>query len=390
MVKRWIMHVDMDAFYAAVEQRDDQKLAGRPVIIGGLSKRGVVGTASYEARSFGIHSAMSMYEARRLCRDGVFLQPRISYYQGISQQIRQVMERYSPYIEPLSLDEAFLDISGMEGHFSSLTDMGRKIKKDIMKEVGLVASAGIGPNKFLAKLASDMEKPDGLVIIPYEQAAQIIFPLPATRLWGVGKVTAEALTRAGFSMIGQIASADLQRLRQVCGNQAVTLQQLAQGIDNRPVEFQREPKSIGNEETFLNDLQDVQEIDEKWRVFSNLVAWRLRKSALMGRTVAIKVRFSSFHTVTRSLTLAQGTDDEEKLYYTARQLYNKIRVIEPIRLLGLTVSNLSPTYFQMDLFDKDKSTKKEITKTLDALQERFGKQAIMKGFLWEIENKKRT
>ena len=230
MGTRWIMHVDMDAFYASVEQRDNPALRGQPVIVGGLSERGVVATASYEARRYGVHSAMSMRQARRLCPDGVFLPVRMAYYRRISHQIRVILSRYSPYIEPLALDEAFLDVSGMELHYPEIITIGEAVKADILRITGLVASAGIAPNKFLAKLASDLEKPDGLVWIPYGKEQEILAPLPVSRLWGVGKVTETALRKAGFETIGDIARAGQDALRPVVGKQAHRLYELACGV----------------------------------------------------------------------------------------------------------------------------------------------------------------
>ena len=294
MGTRWIMHVDMDAFYASVEQRDNPALRGQPVIVGGLSERGVVATASYEARRYGVHSAMSMRQARRLCPDGVFLPVRMAYYRRISHQIRVILSRYSPYIEPLALDEAFLDVSGMELHYPEIITIGEAVKADILRITGLVASAGIAPNKFLAKLASDLEKPDGLVWIPYGKEQEILAPLPVSRLWGVGKVTETALRKAGFETIGDIARAGQDALRPVVGKQAHRLYELACGRDNRQLDVSRRPQSVGNEHTYLHDLIRPEEIDEQFRLLANEVAWRLRQNGLMGRTITIKVRYASF------------------------------------------------------------------------------------------------
>lgn len=229
MARRWIMHVDMDAFYASVEQRDNPALKGLPVIVGGLMERGVVATASYEARAYGVHSAMSMKLARRLCPNGVFLPVRMSHYRRISHQIRLILSHYSPFIEPLALDEAFLDVSGMERHYPDIVDMGKAVKEEIRRTTGLVASAGIAPNKFLAKLASDLRKPDGLVWIPYGTERQILAPLPLSRLWGVGKVTEEALQKAGYHTIGDIAAASPEALQPIVGNQAQRIYRLSLG-----------------------------------------------------------------------------------------------------------------------------------------------------------------
>lgn len=388
MAVRWIMHVDMDAFYASIEQRDNPALRGVPVIVGGLMNRGVVATASYEARQFGIHSAMSMKQARRLCPNGVFLPVRMAHYRRISHQIRLILSHYSPLIEPLALDEAFLDVSGMELKYPEITDVAKAVKEDIRRTTGLVASAGIGPNKFLAKLASDLHKPDGLVWIPYGKEQELLAPLPVSRLWGVGKVTEEALRQAGFRTIGDIAKTSPEALRSVVGNQAVRIYELSLGKDKRPLEVSRRPQSVGNEHTYLHDLLTEAEVDEQFRLLANEVAWRLRQNHIMGRTITLKIRFSSFQTITRSLTLDMGTCSEEQLYFAAKRLYNKRGQDNPIRLLGLTVSQLQPWQVQGDLFSEDAEVQEKVADAIDKLQKRFGRQAIMKGFLWEMSHEK--
>lgn len=389
MTVRWIMHVDMDAFYASVEQRDNPALRQMPVIVGGLMERGVVATASYEARKFGVHSAMSMKEARRLCPNGVFLPVRMAHYRRISHQIRLILSHYSPLIEPLALDEAFLDISGMELQYQEVTDIAKAVKEDIRRKTGLVASAGIGPNKFLAKLASDLQKPDGLVWIPYGKEQEILAPLPVQRLWGVGKVTEQALVQAGFQTIGDIARSSMEALKPVVGNQARRIYELSLGIDKRPLEVSRRPQSVGNEHTYEHDLVTETEIDEQLRVLANEVSWRLRQNHIMGRTITLKVRFASFQTITRSMTLtSMGTSSEGQLYFAAKKLYNKRGTTEPVRLLGLTVSQLQPLQVQGDLFSDDEEVQEKVAEAIDKLQQRFGKSAIMKGFLWEMSHEK--
>lgn len=389
MAVRWIMHVDMDAFYASVEQRDNPALRHMPVIVGGLMERGVVATASYEARKFGIHSAMSMKEARRLCPNGVFLPVRMAHYRRISHEIRIILSHYSPLIEPLALDEAFLDISGMELHYPDVTEIAKAVKEDIRRKTGLVASAGIGPNKFLAKLASDLDKPDGLVWIPYGKEAEILAPLPIQRLWGVGKVTEQALLQAGFETIGDIAKSSVEALQPVVGKQAQRIHQLSLGLDKRPLEVSRRPQSVGNEHTYEHDLVTENEIDEQLRLLANEVSWRLRQNHIMGRTITLKIRFASFKTITRSLTLtSMGTSSEGQLYFAAKKLYNKRGMTEPIRLLGLTVSQLQPLQVQGDLFSDDEEVQAKVAEAIDKLQQRFGKSAIMKGFLWEMSHDK--
>lgn len=382
-MRRWIMHVDMDAFYASVEQRDNPEYRGRPVIVGGLSSRGVVATASYEARKLGVHSAMSMAKARQLCPDGIYLRPRFEVYHAISEQVHAIMERYTPYIEPLSLDEAFLDVTGLHNRFAGPYAVGKAIKVDILEATSLVASVGLAPNKYLAKLASDIKKPDGLVVIPYGQEARFIANLPVKRLWGVGRQTEKRLNEAGFYKIGQIAALpDELKLRPVAGNQAKRLYDLARGIDERPVEYERMIHSIGNELTYETDLTDEVVIDREWHYFAHKVAKRLRRQGLKGHTVAIKVRFNDFKTISRQKRLDMPTDNEETLYRIGLLLYNKLNIDKPIRLLGLTVSDFAGDWGQTSLFENEVS-QDELAKTVDDLEAKFGEGIVMKGALWE-------
>lgn len=391
---RWVMHVDMDAFYASIEQRDHIQYRGKPVIVGGLFDRGVVATASYEARAFGVYSAMSMKLAKRYCPEGIFIAPRIDYYKRISEQIYQIFQQYSPQVERLSLDEAFLDISGMERKYSQYTDMGREIKQDILNHIGLVASVGIGPNKFIAKIASDIEKPNGLVFVPYGQEQKFLYPLSVKRIWGVGKITAQKLEKLGLSHIGDVANASVAILRQAVGEQAKHLKALAQGVDTRPIVSQRELKSISYEHTYTKDLVTREEVYQKLRILAYEVAGRLRKQGVMGRTITLKIRNHLFYTFTRSLTSKEdGFYDEIELYNISLQLYNKSNIPGSIRLLGLGISHLCVYQRQAVLFS-DKTEKLEnqekLNYTLDRLHERFGNKVIIKGFLLDkdINNKK--
>lgn len=384
MQRRLIMHVDMDAFYASIEQRDRKELRGKPVIIGGLSGRGVVATASYEARRFGVHAAMSMREAHVRCPQGVFLSPRLAYYRRISQEIRTIFYEYSPVVEPLALDEAFLDISGMERQYPQVYTLARSIKERILRQTGLEASAGIGANKFLAKVASDLEKPNGLVVVPEGKEAVFLAPLPIRRLWGVGNVTAQALARAGFFFIGQVAQASVEDLQQVVGKQAHYLQLLANGKDARPVVATRAMQSIGQEHTYEEDLATERAIDENLRKLAYETAYRLRQQGVEGRTITLKIRFASFRTITRSFTAPmQGIYREADVYRISRRLYEKTARQEPIRLLGLTVRHLRRRYDQPSLFEEDTASQEKLAKTIDAVQRRFGKQALMKGLFWD-------
>lgn len=380
-VQRYIIHVDMDAFYASIEQRDKPELAGVPVIVGGLSNRGVVATASYEARKFGVHSAMSMAEARRRCPEAVFITPDHRKYSFVSAQIRQILDRYSPLVEPLSLDEAFLDVTGMDGLYADPADIARRIKDEIKQQLQLTASAGVAPNKFLAKLASDLQKPDGLYVIRRGEEAQVLAGLPVRRLWGVGEVTAASIAKLGIGTIGQFAVADPKLLERHIGRDVYDLQRLARGLDDRPVVPDQQIKSVGNEETFDQDLYQWDEIEKQLLLFADKVGWRLRRLTLSGRTITVKVRFASFKTITRSRTLEEATNLDDTLYHIARELYKSIPSTEGIRLLGLTVSNLQPAGQAMALFDSKQEKQESLHKVVDELKVRFGAAAVMKGRL---------
>ncbi len=387
-MKRWIMHVDMDAFFASVEQRDNPELKGTPVIVGGLSKRGVVATASYEARKFGVHSAMPVSRARELCPRGNFVVPRFDAYKEASDEIHEIMLHYADAYEPISLDEAFLDISGMGSHYPTLGAIGRAIKKEIRDKTKLVASVGIAPNKFLAKMASDMDKPDGLCIIPYGKEKGILRPLPVRRLWGVGKVTEEKLIHAGFTLIGDIQDAPESALTTLLGtNQGILLKRLSYGLDDRPVEGDRTIKSIGDESTYEKDLTDLSEIERQIAMHSDIVAQRLRKHDLTARTITLKIRFASFKTITRSRSLDDGTSLQEEICENALLLLQKVPIHEGVRLIGVTASNLGPPISMGSLFDDHKEKRNRAARAMDEIQEKFGKKALRKGFWVESEDK---
>lgn len=384
-MRRWIMHVDMDAFFASIEQRDHPDWRGRPVIVGGLSARGVVSTASYEARRYGVHSAMPMSRARALCPEAVFVKPRFEVYKQVSDGIHCIMLHYAAEIEPISLDEAFMDITGMGAHYPTLGAIGRAIKSEIKEKTGLVASAGIAPNKFLAKMASDMDKPDGLTIIPYGREAAILAPLPVRRLWGVGQATERRLLMAGFRTIGDIQRAAPGTVEAAVGNQAQLLRRLAFGIDDRPVRAERDVKSIGDEETYETDLTDEAAIRRRIAIHSDVVAARLRKRRLMARTVSLKVRFASFRTVLRSASFEEGTNLAEDIEEAALALLAKIPRTEAVRLTGVTCSNLAPEVDMPSLFPDRKAALRKAARAMDAIQAKYGKDAIRKGFYMEEE-----
>lgn len=386
-MRRWIMHVDMDAFFASIEQREHPEWKGKPVIVGGLSGRGVVSTASYEARRYGVHSAMPMSRARALCPEGIFVKPHFELYKKTSDEIHQIMLHYAAAIEPISLDEAFMDITGMGKQYPTLGAIGRAIKTEIFEKTRLVASAGIAPNKFLAKMASDMDKPDGLTIIPYGREKEILAPLPIRRLWGVGAATERRLTEAGFRTIGDIQRAAPGAVEMAVGSQAALLRALADGIDDRPVRPVREVKSIGDEETYEHDLTDTAEIRRRIAIHSDVVARRLRKKHLAARTVSLKVRFSSFLTVMRSLSFEEATNLQEDIEEAALRLLERIPRTEAVRLTGVTCSNLSPEIDSPSLFPDRRTALQKAARAVDAIQEKYGETAIRKGFYLE-ENKK--
>ncbi|NMB08708.1 MAG: DNA polymerase IV [Tissierellia bacterium] len=333
---RAIIHIDMDAFYASVEQRDNPNLKGKPVIIGGISDRGVVCAASYEARRFGIHSAMPGKTAKKLCPNGIYLPVNMKKYKDTSREIHKIFRRYSNIIEPISIDEAFLDVSG-----KNPIKIAKDIKTDIKKEQDLTASIGISYNKFLAKLASDMDKPDGLTIIKKEEAIEILKPLSVRKLWGVGPMMESELNRLGLYYIEDIQNYDLDVLVSLFGKRGKEIYDFSFGIDYRPVEYNVSNQSIGEEETFSGDIEDIDYLIEYLKNYSLNLSSKLVIKGYLGRTITVKLKYNDFTVETRSITLNIPTDDEIEIFETAKYLLSKKFTIEkPVRLIGLTVSNL--------------------------------------------------
>ncbi|GAB4288149.1 MAG: DNA polymerase IV [Thiohalomonadaceae bacterium] len=382
-MQRTILHVDMDAFFAAVEIRARPELAAQPVIVGGApERRGVVAAASYAARRYGIHSAMPTATALRLCPQAVLLPPRHDHYAEVSQQIRAVFERYTPQVEPLSLDEAFLDVSGSTRLFGTGEAIGRRIKQEIRSELGLVASVGVAPNKFVAKIASDIDKPDGFVVVAPEQVQSFLDPLPVGRLWGVGKVGAKVFARLGITTIGQLRAYSPRLLQQHLGNAAGPLWQLAHGQDERPVVSEREAKSISQETTFPRDIDDPTVLRAWLQDLAAQVAWRLRRHGLKGRTVQIKVRLADFSTLTRAQTLAQATDITDEIRRVALMLFEQRlpRPLPPLRLLGVGVSGFAAEPGQDDLFAVAvRERQSRLDAVMDQVVERYGRGSIVRG-----------
>jgi DNA polymerase-4 len=383
-IKRKIIHVDMDAFYASVEIRARPQLANRPVIVGGRTEeRGVVAAANYIARRFGVHSAMPTATALRLCPELVVVPPRHALYAEVSRQIHEIFQRYTPQIEPLALDEAFLDVTGSEKLFGPAEGIGRAIKEAIRDELSLVASVGVAPNKFLAKLASDIEKPDGFVVVREGEEQAFLAPLPVTRIWGVGKVVAQGFERLGIRTIGQLCHYSPRLIHEHFGRSGEQFLQLAQGIDDRPVVSESEAKSISNETTFAVDISEPRVMRDWLHALTEQVAWRLRAHALKGRTVQLKVRFSDFTTLTRSHSLEEVTDITAEIWRAVQTLFEQRlpRPLPPVRLLGVGVSNFSePLAQQGDLFAQQESEKqRRIDSVLDEMQSRFGREKIRRG-----------
>lgn len=379
-----ILHVDMDAFYASVEERDNPSLVGRPVIVGGTAEgRGVVAAANYVARQFGVHSAMASVRARQLCPHAIVIKPRIDYYASVSRQIRDTFEQYTPLVEPLSLDEAFLDVTQSEALFGASAEIGRQIKQRIRAELRLTASVGVAPTKFVAKIASALRKPDGFVIVESSEVQAFLDPLPVGRLWGVGKVTGQVFDRLGIRTIGQLRQVPQSELSELFGAAGEHYWQLAHGIDHRRVVPDREAKSISHETTFSEDITDLS-ILRAWLVeLAEQVARRLRSHEIKGRTVELKVRFADFQTVTRSITLTAPTNITQELLEAGLQLLtNRIPLRQrPIRLLGFGVTKLDGTgKSQRSLFDEpDRHRQQELDRVADQITQKFGKLAIRRG-----------
>ena len=367
--RSWIMHVDMDAFYASVEQRDNPDYRGKPVIVGGNTKRSVVATASYEARKFGVHSAMSIMLARRKCPTGIFVTPRFTVYKKISKEIHEIMLHYAETIEPLSLDEAFMDISGMGSQYKTLDNIGTAIKKEIKEKVGLIASVGIAPN-----------------IIPYGKEASTLKLLPVRKLWGVGHITEKKLLQSGFKTIGDIQQVDITKLAKIVGNQAKRLKNLSLGIDHRPIVSKRIIKSISDESTYETDLNDIHEISKQISLHSDIVAKRLRAHNLSAATITLKIKFASFKSISRSMSLIDPTCLASEIDMVAQKLLQRMAIKEGVRLIGVTGSHLTKTMEMMNLFSDRKERYNKVASVVDEIQHKYGEMAIRRGIWLEDES----
>jgi DNA polymerase-4 len=382
MEQRIILHVDMDAFYASVERLDDATLEGQAVIVGGLGPRGVVATANYEARKFGVHSAMPTARARRLCPQARFIRPRMGRYREKSGEVFAIFEAFTPLVEGLSLDEAFLDVSGSLRLFGGPPEIAQRIKHRIRAETGLTASVGVAHNKFLAKLASDARKPDGLLWVHPEQVKGFLDPMPISRMWGIGKQTAPKLKSLGILTIGQLRRADAMLLAPVLGNRVEHFQRLARGEDDRAVDSLRPDQSISHEVTFDTNIGDADVLRAELQRQAESVARRLRAQGLMARTVVVKIRDADFRTVTRSRSLRACSSSTRTVYRMARALFENWRNDHrrtPLRLIGVAVTGLEPggadTEAAADRLDSH--GEQEIDRVADQINRRYGEAGLI-------------
>ena len=373
---RIILHVDMDAFYASIEQRERPELRGEPVIVGGSRERGVVATCSYQARPYGVHSAQPMSEALERCPDAVVVEPRMSLYAEVSSEIMEILGNYTPLVEKLSLDEAFLDMSGSRRLFGEPREMAAQIRADIHQETDLTASVGIAKNKFLAKLASDLDKPDGVTEIPRGSEREYIAPMDVGKIWGVGPKAKQTLNELGLETIGDVADADEAWLRSELGNFAGHIQSLARGEDERPVVADSEQKSVGSEGTLRENISRPGPAADQLRGHCQTVARELRKKELKARGVRVKVRYDdTFSLATRQVKLPTAADDSKTLFETAKTRLSELDLSRPIRLVGAAAYDLIDVdqAVQADLFASSSADQEsELEHTLDAIREKFG------------------
>ena len=383
-----ILHVDVDAFYASVEQLEHPELRGQPVIVGGLGNRGVVAAASYEAREYGVHSAMPMARARRACPHGVFLPPRFEAYEAASKAVMSILRSFTPLVEPLSLDEAFLDVRGARRLHGTGEEIARSIRDAVRHDTGLTVSVGVATTKFLAKIASDLAKPDGLLVVAPGEELAFLHPLPVRRLWGVGPATQRRLDRLGVTSIGDLAALPEDTLTRALGNaHGRHLYALAWNHDDRGIVTTRTPKSIGHEETFATDVTDRGRLEREITRFADRVASRVRQSGLVGRTVQLKIRYHDFRTITRSRTLPEATDLAVDVRDTATALLRAVDLGKGIRLLGLSVQQLEPAAAvqgalaleeEVSVPDADdRAQHRALERSVDQVRERYGDGAVL-------------
>jgi DNA polymerase IV len=374
----------MDAFYVSVEQRDNAELRGKSVVVAGdPQKRGVVSAASYEARRFGVHSAMPTAQALRLCPELIVLPVRMERYLEASGQIREILDQYTPLVEPISIDEAFLDVTGCERLWGSAEEIGRNIRQVIREQTELTASVGVAPNKFLAKLASDLEKPDGFVVVTEENKQEILDPLPVGKIWGVGKVTCEHLEKAGIRTIADLRLQEVGELRKVVGNCADHLSDLARGIDDRAVQTEWEEKSLSREQTFAQDVADKQALLAVLHGQVQDVAYRLRQKNFKTRTITLKLRYGDFRTVTRNRMFDAATNTTQTLWQAAKKVFEQWHQKSggALRLIGFGAAQLEDEQGgQLLLFTDPQEEKQEkIDQAVDTITQRFGRGTLRRG-----------
>ncbi|MES2211137.1 MAG: DNA polymerase IV [Chloroflexota bacterium] len=380
--RRTILHVDLDAFFAAVEQRDRPELFGRPVVVGmgGTGDRGVVAAASYEARKFGVHSAMPIRTARRLCPTCVFVPVDGATYQRVSREVMAILRRFTPLVEPVSIDEAFLDVTGSDALFGDGAAIARQIKDTIRAELRLTASVGVAGTKLVAKIASDLQKPDGLVVVRPGDEVAFLAPLAIARLWGVGPQTAAVLRDFGVRTIGDLAAMDRAALVRRLGRHGASLVDRAHGVDPDPVADPEAAKSIGHEHTFDVDTADPEVIERTLLAMADGVSGRIRAAGTKAATVTVKVRDAAFHTVTRQRTLAEPTDLTEPIWRTALELARPEIRGKRIRLVGISTSGFGERE-QLGLFQPDDPRRRRATEAADELRRRFGPRAVTRARL---------
>lgn len=386
---RTIFHIDLDAFFVTVEQVLNPELRGKPVVVGGKPEgRGVVASASYECRKFGVHAAMPLSRARRLCPQAIFLTGNYRKYVEFSQKFMDILSGYTPCIEPGGLDEAYLDVTGCE-NFGSWRKLALKMKQRIRQEIGLIASVGIAPNKVVAKVASDLSKPDGLIEVLPGQEKSFLAPLAVQKLPGVGEKTANALHSMGIETIGQLAEMPPETFKIRYGEGMLWLREHARGIDNSVVEMRGEAKSISRETTFDKDTMDTDRLKSTLRYFAEKLGADLRDADKKARTVSLKLRYSDFETVNRSSTSREAANIDDNIFQVAIRLLEKTlgKKYKPVRLIGLEVSNLTGGDTQLSLFDAETRRLEKLDRAIDHIRDRYGFDAIQTGYTLELKQK---
>ncbi len=391
-----IIHLDLDAFFASVEQRDNPIYRGKPLIVGGVSgadgkdgktNRGVVCAASYEARQYGVHAGMPIWEARQKCHKGIFVPSQMNKYLETSKKFFQICSTYTPLIEPLSIDELFLDVSGCESLFGSSECIGRKIKERVWRELEIKVSVGIAENKFLAKIATNLGKPDGFYIIPSKDIQKILHPLPVSSLWGIGKKTEELLKKSGIYQVEQLVKMPDSILENLMGKNGKKVKLLAQGIDESPVTPPSEAKSISKETTFPTNITEKTVLVKELLKISQLVGYSARKKGYKGRTITLKIRFHNFITLNKSMTLENSTNIDDLIFKTVIKLLGKVKIKkEGVRLLGVKLSKLTSNdkLKQLNLLGDKEDKLEQLTQSLDKIREKFGTKAITRASLLNI------